>query len=127
MDEFLTAGRITLYLSLLWTVYVGVKAVYEIYRHEVDDFRSEHLQYKKDNHRRVHQLYLIGAVGVCIGQLVGYLWFDLKNTGLEGDDRGIGVFNILFINLYLLFTINHFKHERKGTAEKGTWKEILKF
>ena len=127
MAEFITIGRLTLYFALLWTVFVFVKAIYEAYRHVVDDFRNEDDPVKKCEHKKVHIIYLVGAAAVCFSQLIGYLWFDLKDTGLGNDDRTIGVFNILFINLFMLFAINHFKHERKGTQEKGTWTEILKF
>lgn len=120
------AGRITLYFALMWTVFVMAKAIYEAYRHVNGDFagcNGEDLE----EHRKVHILYLLAVVGVCIGQLLGYVWFDLKQTGLGTDDRTIGVFNILFINVLMLFVINHFKSERLGVPDKGTWKEILKF
>ena len=120
------AGRGTLYFALFWTVYVLIKAVYEMYKHVSDTFAGCGEE-DKEQHRKVHILYLFGVVGVCIGQLFGYLWFDLKNTGLQHDDRAIGVFNILFINVLMLFIINHFKHERIGKQEHGSWREILKF
>ena len=120
------AGRGTLYFALCWTVFVLVKALYEMYKHSSSYFAGCKEE-DKEQHRKVHILYLLGVVGVCISQLFGYLWFDLKNTGLEYDDRAVGVFNIFFINLLLLFIINHFKHERIGKQEHGSWREILKF
>ena len=120
------AGRGTLYFALCWTVYVLVKAAYEAYKHHTEPFAGC-VDDDKEQHKRVHIIYLIGVVAVCFGQLFGYLWFDMKNTGLGYDDRTIGVFNILFINLLMLFLINHFKAERVGKPENGSWKEILKF
>lgn len=119
-------GRIVLYVALAWTVFVIVKAIYEIHKHTVCPFNGDG-QGDPNKHRRAHIVGLLGIIAVCIMQLVGYIWFDLKNTGLEDDDRTIGVFNILAINLHMLFNINHFRSERQGKKETGSWFELLKF
>lgn len=119
-------GRIVLYFALAWTLYVGSKAVYESVQHWQHKFLGDATG-NPVRHRKLHIIYMLLAATVCFMQLAGYLWFDLKETGLEGDDRTIGIFNILVINIYMLMSINHYKHERLNRLEKGTWKEILKF
>jgi hypothetical protein len=129
MVDWMTWERATLYFSLAWTAYFGIKALWEVYRHNTGHFRGCHNEVgdDKNRHRNNHIMYLLAAFGVAVMLIFGYLWFDIKDTGLGGDDRAIGIFLILFINLYLAFTINHFKSERLGVSETGDWIEILKF
>jgi hypothetical protein len=129
MVGFLTWGRLMMYFALLWSVYFGIKALYEVYMHDTTSFKGCHEETEKDlgKHKNNHIMYLLGAFCVAIMTIFAYIWFDIKNTGLGDDDRTIGVFFIFIINIYLALTINHFKAERIGKSETGDWKEILKF
>ena len=127
--KFMTPGRSLLYLSLVFTAYFGVKALWEIYKHQTGDFKGCHMDTDVNSmkHKNNHIMYLIGAFSVAVMIIFGYVWFDIKDTGLGNDDRTIGVFLILTVNVYLALTINHFKAERLGKSETGSWIEILKF
>ena len=129
LKTWLTPGRMMMYFALLWTVYFGVKALWEIYKHQTGDFNGCHNDNGTDKlkHKNNHIMYLLAAFGVAAMLVVGYVWFDIKDTGLGDDDRTIGVFLILTVNSYLALTINHFKAERLGKSETGSWIEILKF
>jgi hypothetical protein len=125
----LTYGRGMMYLALLWSAYFGLKALWEVYKHDRCGFKGCHEESEKEagKHKNNHIMYLIWAFCVAVMTIFSYVWFDVKDTGLGDDDRTIGVFYILIINIYLALTINHFKAERLGESETGDWREILKF
>jgi hypothetical protein len=120
-------GRDLLYFALMWSVYVSIKALYEAYMTAKNDLVGECDEKQKYAHKRSHIAALLGIAFYSIYNIFAYIWFDLKDTGLGNDDRSIGVFNLLFMNLLWLIIISHFKHERKGDVNYTSWKELLKF
>lgn len=126
MDEFVV-GRYLLYFALCWSLFVVIKAVYEAYMTSIQDLVGEKDIRQENKHKRAHIAALMGISFYNLYNIFAYVWFDTKDTGLGVDDRTIGVFNILFMNLLWLIIISHFKHERKGNVTSSSWLELLKF
>lgn len=126
MDE-LIIGRAVLYFALCWSLFISVKAFYEAYKTTSQELLGERDITQRYAHRRAHVAALIGIGCYNFYNIFAYVWFDVKDTGLQIDDRSIGVFNVLFMNLLWLIIISHFKHERKGNVKNSSWRELLKF
>ena len=120
-------SRVILYFALLWAVFVSVKAFYEAYKTSVSDIVGEKLQEHQDAHKRQHIAVLLGIAFTSLFMIFSYVWFDVENTGLRDEDRSIGIFLVLFINLLWLVIINHFKNERLGKSHILKISEIFKF
>lgn len=127
MAEFITPGRVTLYFALMWSLFVSAKAFFEAVMTSKSDFKGEADKSHKYAHKRSHIVALIAIALVSLYMVFAYLWFDIEDTGLGNDDRTIGVFNVFFINLLWLIIISHFRHERLGSVDSTSWRELLKF
>jgi hypothetical protein len=120
-------ARGMLYFALAWSVFVIIKGFKEAYLTASNGFKLADTTDEEWSHKRAHIVLSLGAGVYLIYNIFSYVYFDIGVEEFDVQDRSIGIFNLFFLNYYLLNVIDHFKQERIKKVGPSKMSDLFKF